>query len=297
MRGEAFEPSQGTLMAKKRQNWAVMVAVALLCTGLTAMPVPATASTSDPTRGGSGCPPRGESFWGIAHQGAHDSVNGDRTYRNTLPAWRRAQNRCQWPETDLRFTRDRVPVMVHDQSTRPMFAGRCDLQVAKSTLERLRNACRNPDGSTVATLSQYLKLVKLRGLVEIKSGQSSDAQLKKIIRSVYAHNDEKNVFLESPSTNVLNRIDQFDNNAKPIRRAWKDAGLGNAITAGRVSDVAILRASQITRRQVNAYEARGVRTVSAGTNRPATWRRLASVGAFGTLTDRSRRMFRWQNSR
>ena len=113
--------------------------------------------------------PKG-SFYGVAHQGAHDSTGGYRTWRNTLPAFGKAQDRCQWVESDVRFTSDMIPVMAHDRTTAPMFRKRCNLVVAEHTLAELQTACRNPDGSTVATLDQYLDSFTWVGVVEIKKG-------------------------------------------------------------------------------------------------------------------------------
>lgn len=266
---------------------AVMVASTLLGAALT---IPATATSA--VAGTDGCPPNGQ-FYGVAHQGAHDTD----TYRNTMPAFRLAEARCQLVESDVRFTSDGIPVMVHDKTTSPMFNRRCDLVVAESTLAQIQDACRNPDGSTVATLNEYLSVVQRQGFVEVKPGNYSAYKIKQLIAAIYAAGDENVVSLESTETWVLDRIAALDNDAKPISRAWKGALVFYTDEVARVCDYAIYHPSKFTTETVTRLKSRGVESISANNSDPATWSRVASMGAYGGLTDASKVMFDWQNSR
>jgi hypothetical protein len=281
---------------RRVQNTSVMAATALLI-GLL---VPVMAATPA-TAGTNGCPPGGL-FYGVTHQGAHDKA-GYRTWRNTVPAFKKADDRCQWVESDVRFTSDMIPVMVHDKSTGPMFRKRCNLIVAEHTLAELQAACRNPDGSTVATFDEYLDAVTLRGTVEIKPGSTSKPKLRILISKIYAHNDADVVALEFTREWLLARIAQLDNDANPIGRVWKGALVAFPDRVAAACDIAVFNYKKFSPLVVGRLTNVGVLSVaSVGStdsrpDRPAAWSALASMGAAGAQTDYSKQMFDWQNSR
>ncbi len=276
-----------------RRSWrsVLLVLTTWLCTALV---VPATSTAA--VAANDGCPPSGH-FYGVAHQGAHDTENGVTTYRNTAAAFKRAELRCQWVESDVRFTSDGIAVMVHDQSTFPMFRGRCDLIVSEHTLAEIRTECRNPDGSSVATFDQYLRIVDVRGFAEVKAGNVSVRKLRKLITAIYAAGDADVVSLETTKPVVLDRIAALDNDRNPISRAWKGAQVADPDEVARICEYALYWHSKVTRESVGRLEARGVQSISLRTADAATWDRLASTGASGTLIDESQAMFAWQNTR
>jgi hypothetical protein len=187
--------------------------------------------------------------------------------------------------------------MVHDPTTFPMFRGRCDLVVSEHTLAEIRTACRNQDGSSVATFRQYLRVVDSRGLVEIKPGNVSRAKLQQLIDMIYAAGDADIVSLEMTETAVLDRIATLDNDSNPISRAWKGAQIADPDEVARVSDIALYHSRKMTSDSVSILESRGVQSISLRTVDPETWNRLAAIGAHGTLVDESQAMFAWQNTR
>ena len=171
-----------------------------------------------------------------------------KTWRNTLPAFQKANDRCQWVESDVRFTLDMIPVMVHDYTTKPMFRNRCNLVVEDHTLAELRAACRNPDGSSVATLDEYLDAVSVFGLVELKSGGStSDKKVGIIIDAIYAHGDENVVALNFTEEWLLQRIAELDDDSKPILRCWKGALVAYPDRVAAVADIALYLLRQVRR--------------------------------------------------
>lgn len=258
-------------------------------------------SVTPANAGTNGCPPGGV-FYGVAHQGAHDNV-GTTTWRNTLPGFKKAQDRCLWVESDVRFTRDMIPVMVHDQSTGPMFRQRCNLVVADHTLAELQTACRNPDGSTVATFDQFLDLIDTtQAEVEIKPGSTSDPKLKMLISDIYAHNDEGRVALEFTTEKVLARIAALDNDANPIMRAWKGALVGFPDRVAAACDFAIYNYVNVNSIVVQKLKDRGVLTIASIStdhtpNRQTAWNSLVAAGAAAVQTDYAAELFTWQNSR
>lgn len=270
----------------------VSAAVTLVCIGVVMASV--TASPAD--AGTNGCPPDGK-VYGVAHQGAHDSF-GTTTFRNTLPAFKKAQDRCQWVESDVRFTSDMIPVMAHDATTGRMFRYRCDLVVADSTLAELRAACRNPDGSTIATFDQYLSLVSQRGQVEIKPGATSDQKLKILIVKIYAHHDADVVSLEYHDEALLHRIAALDNDADPISRVWKGAYVASPDRVADACEYALYNYRKFTADMVQRLSRLGVQSISGSTpTEPSKWNYLVSVGAHAVMTDDSKKLFDWQNSR
>ena len=185
-------------------------------------------------------------------------------------------------ESDVRFTSDMIPVMVHDRTTKPMFRGRCNLVVEDHTLAELRAACRNPDGSSVATLDEYLDAVSVFGLVELKSGGStSDKKVSIIINKIYAHGDENVVALNFTEEWLLQRIAELDNNTKPILRCWKGALVAYPDRVAAVADIALYSYAKFAGTNgptiVSRLTARGVQSISAvgttdaNSNRPAAW--------------------------
>lgn len=279
-------------IAPRGRHWRQSLAAATLLCAAFAIPVTASPAAADTN----GCPPDGQ-FYGVAHQGAHDTENGVTTYRNTGPAFRRAQQRCQWVESDVRFTSDGIAVMVHDQSTYPMFRGRCDLIVSEHTLAEIQSACRNPDGSTVATFEKYLRIVDSRGLAEVKAGNVSVRKLRKLITAIYAAGDADIVSLETTEPIVLERIASLDDDLDPISRAWKGAQIDDPAEVARVCDYALYHSGKVTSESVATLESLGVHSISLRTADVATWDQLALAGASGTLTDESQALFDWQNGR
>lgn len=274
-----------------------MQLVAALCMSLALPGLVAHEAAAAPATKGTSCPPAG-SVYGVAHQGAHDRAGGYRTYRNTVPAFKKAQDRCQWVESDVRFTKDLKPVMMHDKRTGPMFRYQCDLVVAQSTLAEIRQACRKPDGSTVATFGQFLKAVSLGGFVEIKKDSTSDAKLKILIRKIYKHGDEDVVALKFTDEWLLKRIAKLDKNAKPISRVWKGALVAYPDRVAAVCDFAVYSYAKFSSKVVGRLNDRGVGSVTSVSTTSGTsqWTQLAAVGAFGAETDYSKQMYDWQNS-
>ena len=274
----------------------------MVATGLASALLTPVLTSTPAAAGTTGCPPDGK-FFGVAHQGAHDRTGGYRTWRNTVPAFTKANDRCQWVESDVRFTSDMVPVMVHDKSTRPMFRNRCDLIVAEHTLAELQTACRNPDGSTVATFDEYLDVVSHGGMVEIKPGSTNKPKLKILIGKIYAHGAADVVSLEFTRERVLDRIAQVDDDANPISRAWKGALVAFPDRVAAACDIAIFNYRKFSPDVVSQLEKVGVRSfTSVGStdsqpSRTAAWSLLAAGGASGAQTDHSQEMFDWQNQR
>ena len=120
-----------------------------------------------------------------AHRGGA-VVNGEPTYpENTMPAFRHSAAEGFVLEMDVKLTRDRVPVIIHDATLNRTTD--CTGQVASKTLAQLRH-CRvdilgsegnsrhiNPDGTrsaSIPTLTHVLDFIKHEGAqasIEIKN--------------------------------------------------------------------------------------------------------------------------------
>lgn len=101
----------------------------------------------------------------IAHRGGSESYT-----ENTRKAWQDSMKHgLKIMETDVRFTKDNVPVIMHDATVDRTTNGTGT--VASMTLAKLRTF-RTPDGQYVPTLWEYLYDVKAgkgTALVELKT--------------------------------------------------------------------------------------------------------------------------------
>ncbi|NNK84511.1 MAG: glycerophosphodiester phosphodiesterase [Desulfobacterales bacterium] len=97
----------------------------------------------------------------ISHRGEHDNLN---VLENTFAAFDRIKDRDIWGiELDIRWTKDLIPVVFHDQDLKRLFQS--DIQISKITWDSLRkNFPLNPSLSEV--IVRYGGKIHL--MVEIK---------------------------------------------------------------------------------------------------------------------------------
>ncbi|MDE0310577.1 MAG: glycerophosphodiester phosphodiesterase [Acidiferrobacterales bacterium] len=81
--------------------------------------------------------------WGtcklVAHRGCHDG--GQTTHENTLAAFETACQAGVWGvELDVRWTRDQIPVVIHDSDTARL-PGSASLEISSTEFDQLRDNC------------------------------------------------------------------------------------------------------------------------------------------------------------
>jgi glycerophosphoryl diester phosphodiesterase len=103
----------------------------------------------------------------IAHRGEHDNR---RVFENTLPAFDRAAAAGAWGiEFDVRWTRDMVPLVIHDADTVRLFGG--GHTIRRTTAGRLKRDC-----PLIPTLAEVIGHygTRLHLMVEIKPEPHAD---------------------------------------------------------------------------------------------------------------------------
>jgi glycerophosphoryl diester phosphodiesterase len=116
----------------------------------------------------------------VSHRGEHD---GRTVLENTLPAFDAAAAQGVWGiECDLRWTRDLVPVVVHDPDLRRVFG--LDRTVAACTLAELRRDC--PGLPTLAeVVGRYGGKTHL--MVEVKQERYPDpGRQNRVLDAIFA---------------------------------------------------------------------------------------------------------------
>jgi glycerophosphoryl diester phosphodiesterase len=123
----------------------------------------------------------------VSHRGEFDNK---KVMENTLPAFDAAIDSGVWGiELDIRWTRDLVPVVIHDANCQRVFG--ISIEVANRNLERLQKDCPNIP-TLEQVISRYGKKVHL--MIEIKQEKFRDLShqretLKNLLKDLTPAND------------------------------------------------------------------------------------------------------------
>lgn len=139
---------------------------------------------------------------------------------NTLPAYRLSRLRgFQYVETDIQFTADNVPVLIHDSTVDRTSNGTGDVKnMTWDELQRLDFGCRlfsEFAGTRLASLAEFLDLccqIELRPYLELKTG--SRQQIESIVRLVDEYSMKDKVVYVSFNPRFLQCVLEFDNTAE-----------------------------------------------------------------------------------
>ncbi|MDJ0613650.1 MAG: glycerophosphodiester phosphodiesterase family protein [Rhizobiaceae bacterium] len=112
----------------------------------------------------------------VSHRGEHDNRS---VFENTMPAFRTARDAGAWGlETDIRWTKDLVPMIAHDHDTNRVFGK--NLTIAEVSFDELRGAL--PE---IPTLQEFVD--EFGGtchlMIEIKDEEFPDLAKQKAILS------------------------------------------------------------------------------------------------------------------
>ncbi|RZU52345.1 glycerophosphoryl diester phosphodiesterase [Krasilnikovia cinnamomea] len=228
---------------------------------------------------------------GIAHRGGTE-----RYAENTRNAFRRARNSGNsfW-ETDVRFTADSVPVIMHDPDVDRTTNGTgkvADLTYAE--ISRLRTS----DGQPVPTLADVVNDAQVDGaqvFVELKTNPTN-AQWSAF----------KAALTSRPGMTSKLTLASFDSATLDEARAkvpgFKRAlvqGLGDANPAAVTPHASILikHHHAITAGRMAKWTGAGLKVYTWTANTASEWQRMTRYPISGIVTDRPAAYLAWQRSR
>ncbi|MGR2753748.1 glycerophosphodiester phosphodiesterase [Agromyces arachidis] len=229
---------------------------------------------------------------------------GDRSLapENTMPSLELAMDGLAYVETDVRLSRDGVPVLFHDTDLERV-AGRSgrveDLALAE--LERLDVGAWYGDefaGLSIPTLDAFLAALAerddARALVELKAAWSPD-EVRRVLDLVELHGLRGRVVLQSFSIETLQSIRQVapttprimlirELPGDPVPLAERLGVLGFGTTAASVTAAPDA---------VDAAHAAGIAVLCYTLNTQDTWAQVRELGVDGIITDQPSDLDAW----
>ncbi|HEX6955405.1 MAG TPA: glycerophosphodiester phosphodiesterase family protein [Agromyces sp.] len=229
---------------------------------------------------------------------------GDRSLapENTMPALELALDELAYVETDVRLTRDGVPVLFHDTDLERV-AGRDgrveDLDLAE--LERLDVGAWYGDdfaGERVPTLDAFFEVLaereEARALVELKADWSPD-EVRRVVDLIEVHRLRGRVVLQSFSIETLQSVQRVSPTtprimlirelpADPVPLAEWLGVIGFGTTAASVTAAP---------GAVDAAHAAGIAVLCYTLNTQDTWEAVRELGVDGIITDQPSDLDEW----
>lgn len=220
----------------------------------------------------------------VAHRGGMETFT-----ENTRKAWNDAMTKgAKWVETDVQFTKDNVPVIMHDLTVDRTTNGTGT--VSSLTLTQLR-ALRTDDGQYVPTLYEFLQDVKAKGakaFVELKVIPTT-SQWKVL-------NDRFNWLSMKPSAVIISGNKEFLCVAKShgYTVGWIDE-LGDRDPADVKPHATyyLKHHWSVTTERYNKWTAAGLKVFPWTPNQTKDWDRFRVMGVPGILTDKPNAMKGW----
>lgn len=213
----------------------------------------------------------------VAHRGGNE-VHTENTRRAFSDAMAHG---AQWLETDVRFTSDDYPVIMHDPTVDRTTDGTGN--VADMTLAQLR-ALRTPDGQYVPTLYEFLSDL------EAHAGVRAFTELKVVPTTAqWTTFDERYTWLAATADTVVTSFDKTM--LTPIRDhghtpGWID-GLGDRDPAEITPYTSYYLKHQwsVTWDRAHKWAAAGLQVFPWTADAPADWDRFRSDGVAGVITN------------
>lgn len=220
----------------------------------------------------------------VAHRGGTEKYT-----ENTRKAWNNAMaNGAKWVETDVRFTTDGVPVIMHDVTVDRTTNGAG--QVSTMTLAQIRSL-RTADGQYVPTLYEFLSDVKAHGdkaFVELKV-VPTDSQWT----AFKARFD----WLSMRSSSVITSFEKnllVSAKAKGFWTGWIDE-LGDRDPA-EITPYATYYLKHhwsVTTARYKKWTAAGLKVFPWTVNQTSDWSRFDTMGVPGVITDKPNAFNKW----
>lgn len=234
---------------------------------------------------------RAGNFNAIAHRGYHAHHT-----ENTVGALKAAhRHHATAVEGDVRLTRDRKMIMMHDRTLRR--TTRCRGSVHRHTRHWIKRHCRTNDGSRVPTLRDYLGAARHRRMnlmLELKSdprGRWTKHRVRVLKRLVYTRHMRHRVTILSFNARLLRRVDRV---APSLPTVWIARHRPTVHRAKHNADRITLGPRNLSRRYVRRMHHHGVRVYGLHDDRLRVWRRYHRARVDGISVNRLRRFIRWE---
>lgn len=258
----------------------VLAGLVLLLTGTTV--APAAAGEASGGREAAACGPVAISHRGIG-AGARES---------TLPAFRGVLRLgVRVLEADVRFTRDQVPVIMHDATVDRTTDGhgRVD-EMTYREISRLDAG----GGAEVPRLGWLVALADRRGaalLLEMKPSGATRSQVRTVLRAVRARDLGRRTTIQSFHAANVRRVHRM----APRIRTGLVLSPRDRVPAPvpRFVDVLVPHRDLVTRTRVRRWHRASVRVYAWIGRRRAQWRRLDRAGVDAVILDRPAAYLRW----
>ncbi|GAB3415686.1 glycerophosphodiester phosphodiesterase [Flindersiella endophytica] len=226
----------------------------------------------------------------VAHRGGTE-----RHTENSLDAYRDASRAgvLVW-ETDVRFDRRDVPILMHDATLDRTTTGRGEV----AELDVAATAIRLNDGQPIPTFRRFLSLAKQHGayaFVEFKT-EPTRAQLGAVMRVINRLGMRSGVLLNSFDAGRLQRIRAAVGD--DVDYSWvANGGTQSARDVRAVGRSFNKAAKHLTRQQLDAYLAAGIRTYAWTVDDSGQWQALRTWPLAGIVTNRPVAYAAWRNGR
>jgi glycerophosphoryl diester phosphodiesterase len=193
-------------------------------------------------------------------------------------------------ESDVRFTRDQVPVIMHDATVDRTTSGTG--RVADLTYRQVSRLDAG-EATRVPRLRGLVALADRRGarlLAELKPRRTTMPQVRAVVRIVRARGMGPSTTIHSRYPANLRRVNRL---APQIRTMLVLGPRDGFRVRPRTVEVVGANQNSVTRSRVRRWHRTGVRVYAWTVNRRAAWRRLAAAGVDGIVTDRPGPYLRW----
>lgn len=234
----------------------------------------------------------------MAHRGGLE-----RHQLETLEAMEDAARRGFAVETDVRYTKDGVAVLVHDEAaTKGLDCGGKDVRVSQTSLADLRKLCRSkptasdPNSYRIPTLDATLEAIAAASptawvFLEVKT-EESDAKLKALLATPGKYGLSERTVFTSFGRDRLARVAKAD---KTFRRMLFVSGTrvpSSTIARDGLWGVAVEN-GVADADYVASLQKIGLKVVLWNPNEAKAWARLAPMGADLLMTDYPEKYQEW----
>jgi glycerophosphoryl diester phosphodiesterase len=248
-----------------------VIVASALALGMLAPAAVATAATASPFL--------------IAHRGGASGKAAE----NTMTAYAVGAKSSAWLEADVRFTKDDVPVIMHDADIARTTNG--SGPVSSFTFTQWRRF-RTADGQTVPTFAQFtsfLKRHKKKAFIEFKAQPRNARQWAHIKKA--AAPVKKSLIVYSWSTDKLK-----ETRAHGYQTAYYERVRGASFAEIKKQGSFYLRQyASVTKYEITKLKQLGVKTVLFTPSSPKGWKKSKELGAWGIFTDEGAAYAEWRD--